>query len=283
MSRIHRRDLIGTAAGAALAALARPGSAADRAPKKTVVLTLDDAVKSHRTFAGPLLKELGFRATFFVTHCWMEDRENVMTWEDIGELHRMGFEIGNHSWTHAGFDTPANAAKLADELSMVEAELKKVGVERPVSFGWCGNSFGPEAVAALREKGYRFARRGMQPEIPYGRIEVGPAYDPARHHPLLIPTTGDAYPEWSLDHLRKVAAEAVPGRIAVLQFHGVPDKAHPWVHTPPERFREYLSYLKEGGFRVLALRDVAPYVDLAHPPDDPTLRIRYPQPKAPPA
>ena len=31
-------------------------------PAGTVVLTMDDAVKSHRTFAGPLLKELGHSA-----------------------------------------------------------------------------------------------------------------------------------------------------------------------------------------------------------------------------
>src|SRR5690349_4686793 len=110
-----------------------------------VVLTLDDAVKSHRTFAGPLLKELGFGATFFVTHQWMADRENFMSWEDIAELHRMGFEIGNHSWTHADFSSPRNAAHLPGELALVENELKRVGVPRPVSFAYSGNFFGPEA------------------------------------------------------------------------------------------------------------------------------------------
>lgn len=276
MPRTNRRRLL---TGAALSLLAPPGATATRVPVKTVVLTFDDAVKSHRTFVGPLLKELGFRATFFVTQRWMEDRENFMTWTEIGELHRMGFEIGNHSWTHAGFGSPQAAARLAEELGMVERELQKVGVERPVSFGWCGNAFGPEAVAVLRERGYRFARRGMQPEVPYGRIEVGPAYLPARHHPLLIPTTGDAYPDWTAESFRAAISQALPGQIAVLQFHGVPDVAHPWVHTPPERFREYMGVLKKEGFRVLALRDVAPFVDLTSPPADPILQERFPQPR----
>ena len=35
-------------------------------PAKLVVLTFDDAVKSHRTFVAPLLKKLEFRATFCV-------------------------------------------------------------------------------------------------------------------------------------------------------------------------------------------------------------------------
>src|SRR6266700_4560844 len=89
------------------------GAPAQAVPDKLVVLTFDDAVKSHRTFVAPLLKELGFGATFFVTHKWMDDHTNFMTWEDIGEIHQMGFEIGNHSWTHSDFSQPKNAARLA--------------------------------------------------------------------------------------------------------------------------------------------------------------------------
>jgi peptidoglycan-N-acetylglucosamine deacetylase len=254
-----------------------------RVQDKLVVLTFDDAVKSHRTFVAPLLKEFGFRATFFVTQNWMSDTANFMSWEDIGELHRMGFEIGNHSWTHPNFGDPAVAARMDDELQRVEVELKRMGVPKPISFAWCGNDFGPEAIAVLKRRGYKLARRGMQPEVPYGKIEVGPAFDRSKHHPLLIPTTGDAYPDWTLDHFREAVTEARGGTAAVLQFHGVPDTAHPWVHTPPERFREYMAYLKQNRFRVVALRDLIPYLDLKNPPNDPMLHERYPKPKPPEA
>ena len=247
-------------------------------PEKIVVLTFDDAVKSHRTVVAPLLKQLGFGATFFITHRWMDDGEDFLTWREVAEIHRMGFEIGNHSWTHANFATPRNAARLPAELALVENELRKAGVPRPVSFAYSGNGFGPEAVRELTALGYRFARRGMQPEVAYGRIEAGPAFDPRRHHPLLIPTTGDAYPDWTLDHFRRVVAQAGEGRIAVLQFHGIPDRKHPWVHTPPERFREYMSYLKREGYRAIALRDVESYLPKSRP-DDPALRWRHPKPK----
>ena len=36
-------------------------------PDKTVVLTFDDGSKSQLTVAGPLLQELGFGGTFFIT------------------------------------------------------------------------------------------------------------------------------------------------------------------------------------------------------------------------
>ena len=59
------------------------------------------------------------------------------------------------------------------------------------------------------------------------------------------------------------------GRIAVFQFHGVPDREHPWVHTPPDRFNEYLEWLHANGYRAIALRDLARYVDSAKTPVEP--------------
>jgi hypothetical protein len=100
-------------------------------------------------------------------------------------------------------------------------------------------------------------------------------FDPAKHHPLLIPTAGDAYPDWGMEAFRNAADRAVDGKIAVLQFHGVPDVAHPWVHTPPERFREYMQYLKDNGFNVIALRELGRYVDASTPPKDAMAFVRY--------
>jgi peptidoglycan/xylan/chitin deacetylase (PgdA/CDA1 family) len=248
-------------------------------PDKTVVLTFDDAVKSHVTFVAPMLKQYGFGATFFVTQAWMSDTQNFLTWENAAEIHRMGFEIGNHSWTHAGFNTEESAEKLRVELKQVEESLAVVGVPKPTTFAWCGNAFGPESLQVLRESGYVFARRGMQPEQPYGQIHIGPTLSPGVFNPLLIPTTADAYPCWTLEHFKKVVALAKDGKIVVLQFHGSPDIAHPWVHTPPERLWEYAAYLKDNGFNCIALRDLAKFIDPVVVPDDPVAKERYPKPK----
>ncbi|HQR32781.1 MAG TPA: polysaccharide deacetylase family protein [Blastocatellia bacterium] len=243
-------------------------------PPKTVVLTFDDAVKTHLTVVAPLLKQLGFRATFFITQKWMDDSAYFLTWDEVAKLHRLGFEIGNHSWTHSDFGKAETGEKLGAELEMVEKELSKVGVPKPVSFAWCGNGFGPEALEQLRRRGYAVARRGMQPEVPYGAIQVGPALQVKKHHPLFIPTTGDAYPAWTFEHFKKVLQSAKPDEIVVLQFHGVPDEKHPWVNTPPEAFREYMTYLKQNGYHALALRDLLQYYDSSQLPDDPLLKTR---------
>jgi peptidoglycan-N-acetylglucosamine deacetylase len=247
---------------------------ADRVPNKTVVLTLDDAVKSQIEFVAPLLERLGFKATFFISQAWMSDTEHFLSWNDVADLHRRGFEIGNHTWTHAAFDQADQAAKLGQELQMVDDALARVGVPKPISFAWPGDYFGPEALDQLRRHGIRLARRGMQPEVPYGEVQVGPLLDVTRNDPLLIPTTGDAYPDWTLDHFKKVVAGAKNGKAVVLQFHGVPDTVHPWVNTPPEMFRQYILYLKQNGYHVIALRDLAPYYDWSHLPDDPMAKER---------
>ncbi|MGQ0637243.1 MAG: polysaccharide deacetylase family protein [Planctomycetaceae bacterium] len=263
---------------ALLAALGPESLAAPQADR-LVVLTFDDAVKTHRTFVAPLLKELGFGATFFVTHRWMvDDPKHYLTWKEIGEIHQMGFEIGNHSWTHPAFVVPRDAARLAAELALVERELKKVGVPRPASFAWCGNAFGPEALQQLEQLGYELGRRGMQPEVAFGRRfqnEIGPLFGPREHHPLLVPTTGDANPEWTLQHFQNVVERSRKGAPVILQFHGVPDP-HAWVNTTPERFREYMEYLKQGDFKVISLHDLKTHLSLEARPADPHAKIRQP-------
>ncbi len=248
-------------------------------PDKTVVLTLDDSVRNHLTFVAPLLKKYGFRATFFVTHKWMDDKTNFLNWQEIKRLQDMGFEVGNHSWTHANFTTPKESAHLESELALVDYELEKVGVTKPVSFAWPGNRFSPEGRDALRKHGIKFARRGMQPEYNFKELGLGPMYDPKLHDPLLIPCAGDAYPNWTIDHFAEVVGRARGGKIAVVQFHGIPDPIHPWVDTNPDNFRDFMAYLHEEGFNVIALGDLEKYVDPSPKDQDSMTKARYPDNK----
>ncbi len=241
---------------------------------KIAVLTFDDAVKSHHSFVAPLLKDLGFNATFFITYEWMDDTVNFMSWQEVAELHSMGFEIGNHSWHHWDFSQPKTAAMMEGELGLVNWMLMQVGVPKPVSFAWNGNGFGPEAVEVLEKEGFQFARRGKQPEVPYGELEAGPGYIPGKHHPLLIPTTCDAYPDMDIEHFAEVLESVGENDITILQFHGVPDNAHPWVNTSQEQFKEYMKYLEKNNYHVIAMKDLDKYLP-DEVPDDPMLNYRY--------
>jgi peptidoglycan/xylan/chitin deacetylase (PgdA/CDA1 family) len=244
-------------------------SALQPIPDRLVVLTFDDSVKSHFTVAAPILKKYGFGATFFITEgfTFRTNRRDYMTWDEIRELDRMGFEIGNHTRDHMGVNAK-NVDRLEEQLRGIDEACAAAGIAKPVSFAWPGNSLAMEALPILRKHGIRFARRGGRPEFAYegGR---GTAYEPGQDDPLLIPSAGDARPAWTLDDLVLAVSQAHGGRIAVLQFHGVPEGEHPWVHTPRERFEEYMKYLHDHGYRVIALRDLARYVDPRVVPADP--------------
>src|SRR2546426_10850302 len=238
-----------------------PTLAIEPVPGRLVALTFDDSVASHYSVVRPILKRYGFGATFFITEgfSFRTNKQDYMTWEQIKELHADGFEIGNHTRDHLSVSAQT-IGQLREQVEAINARCAEYGIPQPVSFAYPGNAIIPAALPILKELGIRFARRGGAPEHPYewGR---GFAYEPGLDHPLLIPSAGDARPDWTLDDFKQAADQARAGRIAVLQFHGVPDREHPWVHTRPERFEEFMRYLHTNAFKVIALRDLARYVD----------------------
>ena len=242
-----RRDLLSTLP---LAACACPPLNAAAVPDRTVVLSFDDAVLSHATFVAPLLKTHRFAATFFICEFPPDfnDQTKYMSWDQIRDLHRMGFEIGSHSRTHTHV-TKMTRGEFSRELAYIEEKCASYGIPKPTSFAYPAYETDPAALPVLRERGYRFARAGGSRP-----------YDPKLDDPLLIPsfsTTGD-------NKSRVLAAlrQASGGKIVVFTIHGVPDAAHPSVTTPPALFEGYLHYMAENRFTAIAVRDLARYTDL---------------------
>ncbi len=242
--------------------------AADPIPEKLVVLTFDDSAKSHFTVVRPLLLNYGFSATFFITEGFdfKDNKRDYMTWEEIAQLHQDGFEIGNHTRDHFGINDK-NLDKLTEQLEGINQRCAEYKIPKPVSFAWPGNALAPAGLDALAAAGIRFARRGGAPEYEYEKGR-GFAYEPMLDHPLLIPSAGDARPDWGLEDFTRAVEQAKYGRIAVLQFHGVPDTAHSWVNTPKAKFEQYMRYLTVEGYQVIALRDLEKYVDTSVKPKD---------------
>jgi len=248
-------------------------TAADPIPEKLVVLTFDDSAKSHFTVVRPLLATYGFSATFFITEGFdfKDNKRDYMTWDEIAQLHREGFEIGNHTRDHLGINDK-NLNKLTEQLEGINQRCAEYEIPKPVSFAWPGNALAPAGLEALSAAGIRFARRGGAPEYEYEKGR-GFAYEPMLDHPLLIPSAGDSRPDWGLEDFKRAVEQAKYGRIAVLQFHGVPDTAHSWVNTPKANFEQYMRYLAVEGYQVIALRDLEKYVDTKVKPSDPWVAI----------
>ncbi|WP_241684949.1 polysaccharide deacetylase family protein [Cyclobacterium xiamenense] len=218
-------------------------------PDKIVVLTFDDAPASHYSEVAPLLKEKGFGATFFVcefppNHA---DSSKYMNWRQMQELDRMGFEVANHTHSHAPVGK-LSKAEIREEIDYIERKADSLGIQQPSSFAYPGYSMSESVLEVLQEKQYRIARAGG------GRV-----YDPLSDHPYLLPSwaTDDTNEQEIFDALEK----ARDGKVVILTIHGVPDLEHPWVSTSPALFRKYLDYLSQEGYHVLSLQDLGSYID----------------------
>jgi peptidoglycan/xylan/chitin deacetylase (PgdA/CDA1 family) len=219
-------------------------------PERMVVLTFDDATASQYSVVAPILKEFGFGATFFICEFPpnFSDSTKYMNWRQIKELDKMGFEIANHTRSHPAV-ARLSREEILGELKYIERKCDSIHIPKPVTFAYPGYSLSQSVMDVLLEKGYHFARAGGS------RV-----YDPLVDYPLLAPS-------WAMNaenkpQIMEAFNKARNGKIVVLTIHGVPDVEHPWVNTPPELFKEYLQYLSENHFTVVALRDLEKYIDV---------------------
>jgi peptidoglycan/xylan/chitin deacetylase (PgdA/CDA1 family) len=117
---------------------------------KTMVITFDDAFASVKRYAQPVLASLGITGTVFVPTDYVSRRAPLawagldrwaqssdakeltpMSWDDLGELAELGWEIGSHTRTHPLLTSLADDA-LNEELRGSREECtERIG--RPVT------------------------------------------------------------------------------------------------------------------------------------------------------
>jgi peptidoglycan-N-acetylglucosamine deacetylase len=210
-------------------------------PDKLVVLTFDDGCVTHATYVAPLLKSMGFGGSFYV--CTLPNFETrkdwYMTWEQMKAMVQDGFEIGNHTRHHT-------VGAGIDAFLDMEREMMKHGLPKPVTQAWPCYAPSTKTFADLTSNQYSFARGG------HFR-----AYRPTVDHPLDIPSVN---PKDTKTFIRDVQ-QAANGAVVVITYHGVPDYEHDFAGTDPKIFKEMMQYLKDNGYKVIALRDLAEYID----------------------
>ena len=214
------------------------------APRRTVVLTFDDAVKNHLTFVAPLLKKYGFGATFFPCRFreeWREKNEaHLLNAEELKQLHEMGFEIGNHSWSHPDMRT-LSAEEAGREIDRFNRFLVEAGIPAPTSFAYPGGPYAENIVSLLRERGFTAAR--TTEERPWENDD-----DSMRIPAFSLSGDGRLGFFCAVSRCREENA-------VVLVFHGIPDTVHPWAGNTQECFLEYMEYLRNEGFRVVSMAE----------------------------
>ena len=236
-------------------------------PDKLVVLTFDDGNVSDLTTTAPILKKHGFGATFYITSGWIGGAGRL-TWEQVKELDAQGFEIGSHSASHPNM-LHISEEEVREQIVSFDRACEEHGIRKATTFAYPGEHHDRRIVKALATTGYSAARRGVTPEYPlFDRGGPGPAYNPREEDPFLIP---GAYVRGNLSpsdrEFKEALGKARDGSVCVLIYHGVPD-VHPHCSTSIEMFTKDMQYLKDEGCTVIALRDLAKYVDFSKRPKD---------------
>jgi len=131
-------------------------------PPRSVVITVDDGFRSAYDIAYPVLKNYGFRATFFIYTDFFGGGRSL-TWPIIEEMRASGLiDIESHSKTHTSFTpptaenekTPAYAARIKTEIDPPQAILERQLGTKIRSFAYPYGDASRLAVQYLRDRGY---------------------------------------------------------------------------------------------------------------------------------
>lgn len=138
-------------------------------------LSFDDGYLDNYELALPLLEKHGLKATFFVVSglmgCEFKSSwgwHQVMSLEQIQELHQMGHEIGAHTLTHPKL-TQVPLETVWAEISRSKDELEQVLGAPVVSFAYPKGDYNEAVKAVVCEAGFQLAvtnREGLVPSVP---------------------------------------------------------------------------------------------------------------------
>lgn len=121
--------------------------------ENSVAITFDDGSETDLLYAAPLLREIKFGATFYITVGFL-GKSGYLRPSQLQELLHMGFEIGCHSMTHA-YLTDLNDTHLRRETAEAKAHLEQI-LGQPVEHFSCpGGRHDARVSDAARRAGYR--------------------------------------------------------------------------------------------------------------------------------
>lgn len=123
-------------------------------PAKPVIITFDDGYIDNYHNAFPILKELGFKGTFFIISEFVDrGREGYMDWAMIEEMARDGQRIESHSRTHPNLTEKDHDGLIWEILGAQETIAAHIGY-RPRYFCYPGGDYNEATIQILRELDY---------------------------------------------------------------------------------------------------------------------------------
>lgn len=157
--------------------------ATPRGEPKRLVITFDDNHLSHHSIAVPLLKQYGYRATFFIVGSFVGQAGEWLDRRHLVEMRRDGMSIESHSHTHRFLDG-LPLEELDSELKLSKQALEE-HLGASINFVSCpGGRYAPEVANRAMVAGYRgvctsapglYNRRGKDPVSVLGRFLISAA------------------------------------------------------------------------------------------------------------
>ncbi len=129
-------------------------------PERCVALTIDDAFRSFRSGAMPLLREFGYPATLFV-NTGEVGGPDYLSWTELHQVAADGVEIGNHSATHGyllnrlhGETAEKWRSRVRIEIQQAQNDLRAhLGIDARL-FAYPYGEFSRDLIEVVRELGF---------------------------------------------------------------------------------------------------------------------------------
>jgi peptidoglycan/xylan/chitin deacetylase (PgdA/CDA1 family) len=145
--------------------------------RRTVAVTFDDAYLSVLRLAKPLLDAVGFPATVYAPTAYLDTPEQPlkwdgieqwhggehehellpMSWDQLGELAEVGWEIGSHTSTHPHLHQVRDDAELRAELVESKATVEERLGRDCTTLAYPYGDYDERVVAAAGAAGYAAA------------------------------------------------------------------------------------------------------------------------------
>ena len=133
-------------------------------PARSVVVTFDDGWRSVYDIAWPILKKYGYPATLFVYTDLIVGSRETLSWEQVRELSRGGFDIQCHTRTHRYLGRKERKESSRDYFEAVRKEVlessKIIRKHTGRDVKYLAYPYGDTnalVVGMLRQEGYRLA------------------------------------------------------------------------------------------------------------------------------
>ncbi|GAM09395.1 putative polysaccharide deacetylase YxkH [Geobacter sp. OR-1] len=130
-----------------------------RPPQKSLLITIDDGLKSVKTIAYPILKKYGFPAVLFVNTDTIQTKQNppTLTWDDLREMRDSGIiEIESHAASHKDL-TKYSDEQLQQEIADSRQKIKSILGITTDYLAYPYGLFNRSVIDSLRQHGYRAA------------------------------------------------------------------------------------------------------------------------------